>query len=282
MHVLITGANGQLGRALQERLQSAHRLTLWTRREWDVSDPAITDAVVQAAPDVVINAAAWTNVDGAESQPEAAFAVNALGPGYLAAGCARCGAAMVQVSTNEVFPGVVGHVYREFEELGPGSVYARSKAAGERAARYALDRLYLVRVAWLYSRSDGNFPAKILAAADKHGALRVVNDEVSNPTYAPDAADAIARLIETGRYGVYHLVNEGRASRYEWAVEVLRLCGRSHVPVTPISLAEWPRPATPPAHAVLANQAAAALGIRLRPWQEALREWSGEGVMSNE
>lgn len=271
-HILITGANGQLGRALQSQFP-AQQLTCWTRAQHDLTDPAIADAVADAAPDVVINAAAWTDVDGAESEPQAAFAANALGPKYLAEGCARCGAALVQISTNELFAGEPGHFYREYEMPAPGSVYARSKAAGEMAAASVLGRLYIVRVAWLYGPGGSNFPAKISAAADRHGKLRVVSDEYGNPTYTPDVAQAIGQLLEAGRFGIYHLVNEGYASRYDWAVELMAQTGRGDLPLAPISAEEWPRPALPPAHAVLINQAAAALGIRLRPWQEALAEY---------
>ncbi|HRJ43517.1 MAG TPA: dTDP-4-dehydrorhamnose reductase [Caldilineaceae bacterium] len=273
MRVLITGSRGQLGQALRSHFSPSHQLTLWSRPEHDIAQPSIADALAALAPDVVINAGAWTNVDAAESSPDAAFAVNSLGPKYLAEGCARCGAALVQISSNEVFAGELGRFYREYEEPGPGTVYARSKAAGERAAGRVLDRLYIVRVAWLYGPGGSNFPSKIGAAADKHGKLRVVADEFGNPTYAPDVAAALERLLAGERYGIYHLVNEGWASRYEWAAELLRLSGRGHIPLTPIPASEWPRPAMPPAHAVLVNQAAAALGIRLRPWQEALAEY---------
>lgn len=282
-HLLITGANGQLGRALSAQFACADKLTRWTRARYEIADPAIVDAVADAAPDVVINAAAWTDVDGAEDAPARAFAVNALGPKYLAEGCARCDAELVQISTNEVFAGEAGRFYREYEQTAPRGVYARSKAAGEQAAA-ALERLYIVRVAWLYAPGGGAFPAKISAAADRHGALRVVSDEYGNPTYAPDVAAALARLIRTRRYGVYHFVNEGCASRYDWAVELMRLTGRAGLPVTPIAAREWPRPAMPPPHAVLVNQAGAALGIKLRDWREALadyvqtefNEWNGQ------
>jgi dTDP-4-dehydrorhamnose reductase len=273
MHILIVGAAGQLGRALVGRLAAQHQLTRWTHADYDIADPLTADTVAALHPDLVINAAAWTNVDGAESQPDAAYAVNALGPKYLAEGCARCGAALLQVSTNEVFAGDAGRFYREYDGLQPGNAYARSKAAGEAAARQILDRLYVVRVAWLYGPGGNNFPAKIIGAADRHGTLRVVSDEFGNPTYAPDVAEAIALLIESGRYGIYHLVNEGHASRFDWANLALEWSGRGSVPVTPIALHEWPRPATPPSHAVLVNQAGTALGIRLRPWQEALADY---------
>lgn len=273
MHLLIIGSRGQLGQALHTHFSPSHQVTLWSRPEHDIADPATADAVAALGPDVVINAAAWTNVDGAESSPDAAFAANSLGPKYLAEGCARCGAALVQISSNEVFAGAPGRFYREYEEPGPVTAYARSKAAGERAARQVLDRLYIVRVAWLYGSGGNNFPSKIVAAADKHGSLRVVADEFGNPTYTPDVAAALEQLVACKRYGIYHLVNEGYASRYDWAVELLRLSGRGHIPLTPIPASEWPRPAMPPAHAVLVNQAAAALSIRLRPWPEALADY---------
>ena len=156
---------------------------------------------------MVINAAAWTQVDGAETNPDAAYAANALGPHYLAIGCYRCRAALVQISTNEVFAGEPGHTYREYDQPTPRGVYPRSKLAGEMAARQVLDRLYIVRVAWLFGPSADDFPSKIMAAANKMGTLRVVADECGNPTYAPDVADALTKLIQTDRYGIYHLVN---------------------------------------------------------------------------
>ena len=224
------------------------------------------------APDVVINAAAWTNVDAAEQNAELVFAVNSLGPHYLAAGCARCDALMVQISTNEVFPGVPGRFYFEYDQPGPSGVYARSKLAGETAVRSTWSRSMVVRVAWMFGPGGNNFPSKISAAADKHGQLRVVDDEIGNPTYAPDAAAGIAKLIDHDLPGIYHLVNEGYTSRFDFAAEVLRQSGRD-VPLTPIHAAEWPRASKPPLHAVVVNQAAAALGIRQRPWQEALADY---------
>lgn len=292
MHVLLIG-EGQLGGALRAvfegddfssqrtdaRNAPRFRLTIWRRPEFDIAHPEITERVAALAPDVVINAAAWTNVDAAESNPDAAYAVNALGPKYLAEGCEQCGAALVHVSTNEVFPGQPGRFYREYDPCDARSVYARSKLAGERAVMALCRRFYIVRVAWLFGPGGVNFPSKIIAAADQRGALRVVADEFGNPTYAPDAADAIARLMLTNRFGVYHLVNEGWCSRYEFACQVLANSGRSHISVTPISHEEWPRPAQPPLHAVLVNQAAAALGIRLRPWREAVEIYCRRAFM---
>lgn len=274
MHLLIVGSNGQLGRAHMAVFgarQDVH-ITAWGGRDHDITQPRIADAIAALKPDVVLNCAAWTQVDAAESQPDAAFAANSLGPLHLAEGCAACAAALVQFSTNEVFAGVPGVVYYEYDQPAPRSVYARSKLGGEVAAARRLDRLYIVRVAWLYGPGGNHFPAKMVAAADRHQSLRVVNDEIGNPTYAPDVAAALAAMLETQRYGVYHLVNSGQTSRYAWAKAVLEATGRGHVPLAPIGLDAWPRPVPPPRHAVLANQTAAALGIELRPWEDALAE----------
>ncbi|RIK37482.1 MAG: dTDP-4-dehydrorhamnose reductase [Chloroflexi bacterium] len=275
MHLLLIGSRGQLGRALEDMYcaSSGVRVTTGNRPQLDIANPAIAEQIAALAPDVVVNCAAWTDVDAAESNPEQAYAVNALGPHYLAEGCRRCGAMLVQVSTNEVFAGEPGRIYREYDEPQPGSVYARTKLGGERAVIQRLDRFIIARTAWLFGPGGTNFPSKITAAADKYGALRVVRDEWGNPTYAPDAAAAIAQLIDWGWSGIYHIVNQGQASRFEFAQIVLQASGRGHIPLTPISHAEWPRATQPPLHAVLANQAAAALGIQLRPWQEAVKEY---------
>nr|HID12985.1 dTDP-4-dehydrorhamnose reductase [Anaerolineae bacterium] len=139
--------------------------------------------------------------------------------------------------------------------------------------RHLLNRFYIVRTAWLYAPGGRNFPHRIIQLADERGALRVVTDEMSNPTYAPDLAQALVALIRTDAYGVYHLTNAGYCSRYDFAREILRISGRERVPVEPITLAEFQRASTPPRFAPLANTAGAALGINLRPWEEALAEF---------
>jgi len=275
MHVLVVGHLGQLGRTFFDAYSRREnvQVTGWDQGECDITDPAITAQIVDLAPDVVINAAAWTNVDAAEAQPGIAYAINTLGPKYLAEACAQLGASMVQISTNEVFPGAPGRFYREYDERGARGVYACSKLAAERATQQVLDRLIIVRIAWLFAPGGNNFPAKIAAAADRHGALRVVDDEFGNPTYAPDLVDAVMRLVDLDRPGSYHLTNSGHCSRFTFAEKVLQLTARGNVPLTPISSDEWERTSPPPPHAVLVNQAAAALGVTMRSWQEALSEF---------
>lgn len=275
MHVLVVGANGQLGRALAQALESrGHSMSAWSLPDVDISAPETPARLAELEPDFVINAAAWTDVDGAEANPAAAYAANALGPRFLAEGCERIGKPMLQVSTNEVFAGTPGRIYFEYDEPAPGGTYARSKLAGERAVTMACRQALIVRVAWLFGPGSENFPTKIAAAADRLGALRVVGDEYGNPTYAPDAAAAMVCLVEMGRPGIYHLTNAGHTSRYGLAAVVLQASGRGHVPLTPIAADEWVRATRPPAHAVLANQTAAALGVTLRPWQAAVEEYA--------
>jgi len=270
MRILITGHKGQLGRALQATL-AEHTLSGCDLPDVDITDRTAIGRIIAAfAPDVVIHAAAWTDVDGCARDPEKAYLANAIGTQNVALACAACGAAMLYVSTNEVFDGTAKEPYREWDPLRPINPYGRSKAAGEWFVRHLLTRFYIVRTAWVYAPGGRNFPHRIIQLADTQGALRVVADEVGNPTYAPDLAAGIAALIQTGAYGVYHLTNAGYCSRYEFACEILRLSGRGHVPVEPIPLAEFQRASTPPPFAPLANTAAAALGITLRPWQEAL------------
>lgn len=276
MRIVITGHKGQLGTALQAALAGAEILGV-DLPEHDITDPASIKASVTAfRPDIVIHCAALTNVDGCQQNPELAFRINALGTQNVALACGACGAAMVHISTNEVFDGRLGRAYYEWDSPSPLSVYAQSKAAAEFYVRTLLQRFYIVRPAWLYARGGSNFVEKIVAAADQHGALRVVTDEVSNPTYAPDLARAIVQLLPTGHFGIFHFTNSGACSRYDWACKILELSGRGHIPVEPITSDQWPRPAPPPLYAPLVNFTGAALGITLRPWEEAMRAYFGK------
>ncbi|MGD8244425.1 MAG: dTDP-4-dehydrorhamnose reductase [Anaerolineae bacterium] len=270
MRVFVTGCKGQLGRALNVAL-SGHTWAGCDLPETDITDrQAIRSAIHGFGPDVVIHTAAWTDVDGCAREPEKAYRVNALGTQNVALACGSCDAAMVTISTNEVFDGEADTPYLEWDPPHPINPYAQSKAGGEWFTRHLLRRFYIVRTAWLYAPGGRNFPHRITELADELGKLRVVTDEIGNPTFAPDLAAAVARLIETEAYGVYHLTNAGYASRFDFAREILRLSGREDVPVEPITLDMFERDSTPPRFAPLANTAAAALGIELRPWQEAL------------
>lgn len=294
-------------------LRPRHEVIALDHGAHDVSDLAIVEAITALRPDCVVHAAAMTDVDGCARDPERAFLVNGFGTRNVAQACLEAGAALCYVSTNEVFDGRRDMPYREWDDARPINAYGASKLAGERFALTICPRTYIVRTAWLYGPAgERNFVRKIIAAADRLGAgspsplpspvegegavdgptkaegatgaalkggpgatgvLRVVADEVGSPTYAPDLAEGIAALIELRAYGVYHLVNEGGASRYEFAQAILRLAGRARVPIEPIALSDWPRDSTPPPQTRLHNTYAAALGIVLRPWREALAEY---------
>jgi dTDP-4-dehydrorhamnose reductase len=271
MRIVITGHKGQLGRALQEVLKGQILFGL-DLPQHDITDrQATAQAIVDFAPQVVIHAAAMTDVDGCERDPDAAYRINGLGTQNVALACQKCGAAMVYVSTNEVFDGTKGEPYLEFDQPNPVNAYGRSKLAGEFFTRTLLDHFYVVRTAWLYARGGKNFVTKMIRIADERGELRVVTDEVSSPTYAPDLAQAIAKLIRTDHYGIYHFTNEGICSRYDFAVKILELAGRGQIPVRPITSDQYTRASIPPLYAPIRNFCAAtALGITLRPWEEAL------------
>jgi dTDP-4-dehydrorhamnose reductase len=274
MRLVITGANGQLGRSLHEVLQD-NELLLIDLPEYDVTDLATIEKVVDFEPDVVVHGAAMTDVDGCERDPETAYKVNALGTRNVALACQRSGAAMLYVSTDYVFDGTNDEPYLEYDEPNPLSVYARSKLAGEQCVRDLLNRFYIVRTGWLYGHDGNNFVEKVLELAERQKELSVVTTEFGSPTYARDLAEAIARLIERGVYGIYHFVNEGSCSRYELAVTVLTLAGKEGVFVRPTRT--YARCATVPRRALLRNfSAATQLGIVLRPWEEALRAYFEE------
>lgn len=279
MRIVITGAGGQLGRDLQRTL-SEHEITPLAHRELEVTDArAVNEAIARIQPELVIHAAALTDTARCEREPDVAYLQNAFGAQCVAAACARAGAAMLYVSTNEVFDGTRAAPYREFDEPHPLNAYGRSKLAGERLVQALLPAHYIVRTAWLYGHGGDNFVAQVLARAAA-GELVGVVDEVSTPTWTRDLARAIEQLIQTGVFGVYHLTNAGQASRYEWMREILRMSGHEVTSVRAVTTAQFRAGLAPgvvapvkPPQSVLANLAAARLGIELRPWREALAEY---------
>jgi dTDP-4-dehydrorhamnose reductase len=270
MRILLAGHKGQLGRILMKVLD-AHRIMGVDLPEYDITDlKTLRNLVRDFCPHLILNSAAMTDVDGCANNPQQAYQVNGVGAQNLALIAAEIGAEMLQISTNEVFNGKADEPYDEWAHRDPINAYGRSKLAGERAVESMSTRFYIVRTAWLFAPGGRNFPHRIIALAEQKGSLRVVDDEVSNPTYAYDLAQAVQQLIGTHAYGYYHFVNEGATSRYDFAREILILSGRKHIPITPIKSSEWERASTPPLYAPLANYAGAAHGIRLRDWKQAL------------
>ncbi len=278
MRLFITGSKGQLGSALAHQASRRHEeqnVVVGDLPEFDITDADQTRAVIAAArPDIVIHCAAFTDVDGAARQPELVYRVNGLGTQNVALACAATGAAMLYISSNEVFDGTQRNPYREFDPTHAANPYGYSKLAGEWFTANLLTRFYIVRTSWLTAAGGRNFVHRIQQLANSADApLRVVTDEVACPTFTPDLVPALLQLIETGGYGIYHFVNSGYCSRYDYARRILDLTGRGHVPIQPITVADFARPSMPPRFSPLANLNGASLGITLRPWQEALADF---------
>jgi dTDP-4-dehydrorhamnose reductase len=273
MRIFITGHKGQLGRALHQAFLD-HDLALADLPETDVTDAAQTiQAIADFRPDLVLHPAAFTDTVACQRDPDLAYRVNALGARNVALGCQRVGAALLYISTNEVFDGLKTEPYLEWDAPHALSVYAQSKLAGEWYVRSLLQRYYVVRIAWLYGNGPSSFVNKVLQWAQTSRELRIVADEVATPTYVPDLVTAIVDLVRQPIYGVYHFTNSGSCSRLEWARRILALSGRAGVSVVPAQMAELPLATPKPAYSVLRNFCGRELGITLRPWDDALQEY---------
>lgn len=278
MRMIVTGAAGRLGgRLVQVLKKRGHDVTgldvVQAERvhQIDITDfDAAHKFVYSHRPEVVIHPAAWTDVDGCAREPEQAIIVNGFGAQHMALAAAAVNAAVLYVSSNEVFDGTSSRPYYEYDLTNPINPYGYSKWVGERAIMSLNHRHYIVRTSWLFAHGGKNFIQAVLNTAKAGAPLRVVTNEVANPTYNNDLADAIATLIESGRYGIYHFVNEGACSRYQFARYFLDRAGFGDTPVEPISAQEYQRPSRPPTYAALCNLAGRHIGITLRPWQEAV------------
>jgi dTDP-4-dehydrorhamnose reductase len=274
---LVTGAGGQLGHHLTAQLRAAgEAVTALTRADLDIRRPEDVDAAVAShRPDVVVNAAAYTAVDAAESEEATAFEVNATGPELLARALAERGGRLVQVSTDYVFDGAASRPYEPGDPTGPRTAYGRTKLAGEEAVGRALpDRSCVVRTAWVYGGPGPNFVDTMRRLESERETVDVVDDQVGSPTWVADLAGA---LIQLGRVeqppALLHYVNTGVASWFDVAREVFRGCGADPGRVRPTTTAAMPRPAPRPAWSVLSTEAWTAAGLPApRPWQDALAD----------
>lgn len=280
---LVTGAGGMLGQDLLAALDG-REVTSLTRSDLDVTDLDAVRAAV-AGHDVVINAAAYTKVDDAESDEEAAFAVNATAAGHLATATAEAGAILVQVSTDYVFDGTATTPYAEDTPLAPVSAYGRTKAEGERLiARENPGRSYLVRTAWLYGAGGPNFAATMLKLAAQRDQLAVVDDQVGQPTWTLDLAKKIVELVDAGApFGTYHGTNSGQGSWFDFARAVFAGAGLDPERVLPTDSSSFQRPAPRPAYSVLGHDAWRAAGLApMRDWRDALGDAMSQGVVKTQ
>lgn len=275
--VLITGCNGQLGRALFSLLKDTDVEMINTDADTlDICDSAQVDKFMDMhKPDTIINCAAHTAVNKCEVDADNAERINALGPKNLAMAAERIGAQIVQVSTDYVFDGDAKTPYTEEDKTNPQSVYGRTKLAGEKAVIDNCKRYFIVRTAWLYG--DGNnFVKTMLKLADKRDTLTVVNDQYGTPTSALELARMILHIIPSGEYGIYHGTCEGETNWYEFACEIMRQAGKE-VKVVPVSTSEYKteeKSAKRPMYSVLENKKLNSMGsYRMKEWREAFTEY---------
>lgn len=271
--ILLTGASGMLGHDLQSVLAD-YDLTAMARADLDITDQEAVDRAV-AGHDVVVNAAAYTQVDKAEREPEEAMRINAEGPATLARSCATHHARLIHVSTDYVFDGTANTPYPEDTPRHPQSVYGRTKAAGEEAIEEIYpDGSLIIRTAWLYGQHGTHFPGTMLELSQTHDTLSVVTDQVGQPTWSRDLARMIRTLIDSDiRSGIFHGTNSGRTSWHDFAQEVFRVAGLDPERIHPTTSDAFVRPAPRPAWSVLGHEAWSAAGLEPpRPWQDALHE----------
>jgi dTDP-4-dehydrorhamnose reductase len=275
MKVLVTGAGGMLGRSVVRAAEFVnHEVVGLTRAELDVTDvAAIRAAFSEHRPDAVVNCAAWTDVDGAESDEAGATALNGDAARELAEAAAAIGAAVVYPSTDYVFDGESTVPYVESDPVAPRTAYGRSKLAGEAATIGANPRHFVVRTAWLFGPGGRNFVDTMLRLAADNGEVVVVRDQTGSPTYTGHLADGIVRLLDTQLYGVHHIAASGECSWYEFAVEIFRQA-ESDTRVMSCTSEEFARPAPRPAYSVLGTELE--YPVVLPDWREGLASYLAE------
>ena len=275
---LITGGSGQLGIAVSQEL-GEHRVLFhaWSSKDLDITQgPTVRDVIAKLSPKVIINCAAWTDVDGAESNEVEALRVNSDGPENLALAARKSNSNLIHVSTDYVFSGESHSPWQIGDEINPQSAYGRTKAQGESRVLVAYpESSFVVRTAWLYSPWGKNFAKTMTKLALKGDSeVRVVNDQVGQPTSASDLAKQLVELgLSTSPAGIYHGTNSGQATWFEFAQEIFKLAGADIGRVTPVSSSEYPRPAKRPSYSVLSHDAWANTSVKpMRDWRIALAD----------
>ena len=274
MKILITGSNGMLGQDLIDELADDHIVIAASSKILDITDKdKVTDYVNSVKPDIIINSAAYTDVDGCETNVDRAYEVNGEGVRNLAVACRENNIPLIHVSTDYVFKGNSQTPRLEDDELGPLSIYGKSKLEGEKAIEEILDKYFILRTAWLYGYNGRNFPKTMLELAKDHNKLTVVYDEVGTPTYTPDLAKAISELVDSDKYGTYHLTNSGSTSWYDFAKLIFEIAD-VEVEVEPVTASEFARAAKRPNYSVLSNEKWEKNGFTpLRSYREAIEDY---------
>lgn len=279
MVVLVTGASGQLGQALQHVADNYTDVDFHfaASAEADVTDKKSLAAIFKRLkPDYCINAAAYTAVDKAESEPDKAFAVNVTGAHNLAEICRDCNVVLVHISTDFVFDGKKDTPYLESDQTNPIGVYGKTKREGEIEIQKVLPEHYIIRTSWLYSQFGANFMKTMLRLASERSSLNVVSDQLGTPTNAVDLAKAVMHIIKSDKkaYGIYHFSNEGETSWYGFAKQIFKV-NNINIDVSPIPTSAYPTPAQRPAYSVLdKSRIKETFGINIKNWQEAIPLYS--------
>lgn len=274
MKVLIIGSEGMLGHDLVDALSAENEISTTTIDTLDITDINKTiKTVKEINPDVVVHAAAFTDVNGSESNSDLAYKVNVLGTRNVAVACSEADSALVYICTDYVFDGTKGSPYQEYDQTNPLSVYGKTKYLGEVYIRDILNKFYIVRTAWLYGFHGPNFVTTMLNLAKTNDTISVVNDQIGTPTYTVDLATAISQLIKKPAYGIYHVTNSGNCSWYEYAREIFDIAGID-IEVKPVTTEEFPSPAARPKYSVLENYNWKMEGFpEIRSYKEALRDY---------
>jgi dTDP-4-dehydrorhamnose reductase len=282
MKVIVTGANGMVGRAVVELFNArGSRALPLDHSSLDISDrDKVTKVFQEQRPEAVINCAAWTDVDGCESDPERSNRVNALGPEILAEGCRRVGASFLTISTDYVFDGEMDGFYTQRNDPNPQGVYAVSKLLGERRAQAASARTIVIRTGWIFGRGGKNFLSKILEISDSGKPIMAIDDYFGTPTYVVDLSARIYDLINIDLPGIYHIVNSGNGASYkEFALEVLRAAGREG-DVKAVSGDTLKRPAPRPRNSRLKCILSEHIGLEpLLDWRQAVKNYVSEATV---
>ena len=279
--ILVTGSSGMLGSALSAGLSKNYgivRFDIRTSREHDITDHEKTfEALASAKPELIIHAAAWTDVDGCEREPDKALRINAGGTSNVAAAASKLSIPLIYISTDFIFDGAKKTPYTEDDPPSPLSVYAKSKLEGEKAVS-ALDKYMILRTSWLFGVNGRNFVDIVLNKAKEEKEMQVVNDQIGSPTYAKDLTVAIEKLLSIkASQGVFHVSNKGAVSWFDYAREILRVADVANVSVVPIKASRLGRPAARPAFSALDNSKfEKKTGFKMRPWEEALEEYISE------
>lgn len=276
MKILITGYKGMLGSDLVKTLENEnqHELILTDVDELDITNLNQTKEILnKEKPDLVINAAAYTDVDGCETNREIAYNVNSIGPKNLAIACTESNAKLLHISTDYVFPGNNTKPYAEEDETGPQSYYGETKLQAEKFIKENMENYFIVRTAWLYGINGKNFVKTMLNLAKNHPEITVVNDQRGSPTFTVDLANAIVELIKTDKYGIYHVTNSDECTWYDFAKNIFELAD-VNVKVKPVNTEEYPTPAKRPEYSVLSHEKWNSAGFKpLRNYKDALKEY---------